>query len=211
MGAPEEPVSAAEQLQAVKLMAALVRPLHLRVLVLGRVALLLRSGVGGATKDVDAHLFPAERADQAELLEILTATIEPGGGRARIEPDGRSISVHLPVQDRLVLVEIVMGGEDWIQQDVLEDAVRTAEEIDGVMVPSLEHLYVMKAEVFVDRRDAHSVNKARQDMVRITTDLRDDGAMLDMREVRRLVLMRPKRKHDRMLDICASVATATGD
>jgi len=25
------------------------------------------------------------------------------------------------------------------------------------------------------------------------------------------VLMRPKRKHDRMLDICASVATATGD
>jgi hypothetical protein len=144
------------------------------------------------------------------LIVQLTA-IEPGGGWARIEPDGRSISVHLPVKDRLVLVEVVMGGEDWIQQDVLEDAVRTAEEIDGAMVPSLEHLFVMKAEVFVDRRDAHSVNKARQDMVRITMDLRDDGAMLDMREVRRLVLMRPKRKHDRMLDICAAVATATGD
>lgn len=102
-------------------------------------------------------------------------------------------------------MELIFGGEDWIDEDVLEDAIRTGEEMDGVLVPTDEHLFVMKAEAYVDRRDQSVADKFLTDMIQIVEALDDKDMRLDNDEVARLVMMRPKRKHEEMRRVCISV------
>ena len=83
-----------------------------------------------------------------EMQERLESIVKEEGGHVRWEPDGRSMTVAYPLADRLIPVEIVLGGEDWISPEVLEDAIGTGTYIDHVLVPSPEHLLVMKAEAY---------------------------------------------------------------
>jgi predicted nucleotidyltransferase len=194
-----------EQRTAVEGVAEALGPLGIRVMVLGRVAMLYLFDMGRASKDVDIHPFPMKANDLIEVHETLEAAVQEGGGRVRWEPDGRSMTVHFPIEDREIPVEIVLGGEDWISPEVLKDAVSTGTSIEGVMVPSPEHLLAMKAEAYFDRRAEPGVERFRDDMVDIVSGASDLDVSLDLDEVRRLVLMRPERKRTVMLDLCASV------
>lgn len=197
--------SVEEQRLAVERVAETLRPLGIRVMVLGRVAMLYLFEMGQASKDVDIHPFPMEDQDLLDVQERLGSMIQDGGGHLRWEPDGRSMTVHVPIEGRLVPVEIVLGGEDWISPEVLEDAVRTGIPVGNVMVPTPEHLLVMKAEAFFDRRAEHGVERFRNDMLDIVEGTNRFDIQLDIVEVGRLVMMRPERKHDVMMALCASV------
>ena len=189
-------------------MADALRPLDIRVMVLGRVAMLYLFDMGRASKDVDIHPFPMGHRDLVELQERLETVVEEGGGHVRWEPDGRSMTVAYPLADKMIPVEIVLGGGNWIAPKVLEDAIRTGTYIGQVQVPSPEHLFVMKAEAYYDRMAETGHERFRDDMVQIVEGVERTGRRLDPGEVRRLVLMRPRRKHATMMDLCGSVLPA---
>ena len=197
--------SSDEQRMAVEGVADALRPLDIRVMVLGRVAMLYLFGMGRASKDVDVHPFPMASRDIVEVQERLEAVVKGGGGHVRWEPDGRSMTVAYPLADRLIPVEIVLGGEDWVTPEVLEDAIATGEYIGQVLVPSPEHLLVMKAEAYYDRVAEPGHERFKDDMVQVVEGVERSGRTLDPVEVRRLVLMRPSRKRGIMMDLCASV------
>ena len=161
--------------------------------------------MGRASKDVDVHPFPMASHDIVEVQERLEAAVVKEGGHARWEPDGRSMTVAYPLADRLIPIELVLGGEDWISPEVLEDAIRTGTDVGRVLVPSPEHLLVMKAEAFYDRMAEPGHERFRDDMVQVVEGAERVGRALDPAEVRRLVLMRPSRKQTIMMDLCASV------
>ncbi len=194
-----------EQRMAVEGVAEALRPLGIRVLVLGRVAMLYLFDMGRASKDVDIHPFPPDNIDLVKMQERLEAVVVDGGGHVHWEPDGRSMTVHFPIGDRLIPVEVLLGGEDWISPEVLEDAVRTGTFIGSLVLPSPEHLLVMKAEAFHDRRAEPGVERFLDDMVEIVEGASSLGVRFKPEEVTRLVLMRHQRKRDSMLDLCASV------
>lgn len=174
-------------------------------MVLGRVALLYLFGEGRGSKDVDLHPYPMRSRDLMALYDRLEAVVDVNGGRVRWEPDGRSMTLHYPIGDRLIPVELVLGGEDWISPEVLEDAIGTGTLSGRVLVPSPEHLLVMKAEAYYDRMaDSHD-NRFKDDMVQIVDGATRAGMTLDPQEIHRLILMRPPRKHPVMMDLCASV------
>jgi hypothetical protein len=166
--------STEEQVLAVERMCEVLRPMGMGVMVLGRVAMAFLYDLGGASKDVDVHPFPLGGRDLVRMSELVERGLGPGA-RVRWEPDGRSLTVMVPVGDREVPVELVLGGEDWIGESVLEDAVRTGEHRGGLVIPTPEHLFVMKAEAAVDRRDGRVSGKFRQDMVQIAGAARDAG------------------------------------
>jgi hypothetical protein len=153
------------------------------------------------------HPFPLGGRDLVRMSELVERGLGPGA-RVRWEPDGRSLTVMVPVGDREVPVELVLGGEDWIGESVLEDAVRTGEHRGGLVIPTPEHLFVMKAEAAVDRRDGRVSGKFRQDMVQIAGAARDAGRGLDLDEIDRLVRMRPRRKRAALLALCSSMISA---
>jgi len=194
-----------EQRAVATQMAGLVRPLCLRILVLGRVALFYRYNLMGISKDVDLHPFPLAEVDPLALHDVLDAAVTPSGGHIKWMEDGRGLLVYYPLHDRIVPVELIFGGEDWIQEDVLEDAIRKGEEMGGVVVPSDEHLFVMKAEAYVDRKDRAAADKYFNDLVQIVDALGKEGGALDRVEVSRLIRMRPVRKHHAMFDVCNSI------
>ena len=123
----------------------------------------------------------------------------------RWEPDGRSMTVYYPIDDRLIPVEFILGGEDWIDTEVLTDAIGTGTLFGRVLVPSPEHLLVMKAEAYYDRMAAPGHERFKDDMVQIVEGAIRSGSDLNPTEVHRLILMRPSRKHATMMDLCASV------
>ena len=197
--------SSDEQRMAVEGLAEALGPMGIKLMVLGRVAMLYLFDMGRASKDVDVHPFPMASSDIVEVQERLEAVVEKEGGHVRWEPDGRSMTVAYPLADRLVPVELVLGGEDWISLDVLEDAIRTGTDLGRVLVPSPEHLLVMKAEAFYDRMAEPGHERFRDDMVQVAEGTERIGGALDPDEVRRLVLMRHSRKQAIMMDLCASV------
>lgn len=197
--------SVEEQRAIAKEVSELVRPLGLRIMVLGRVALFYRYGLGGLSKDVDLHPYPLLNVDLLEVNDELTKVLAPRGGHLEWMADGRGLIIYVPFHERTAPVELIFGGEDWIDEIVLEDAILTGEEMDGVLVPSDEHLFVMKAEAYVDRRDQAVGDKYLTDMVQIVEALEQKGSRLDPDEISRLVSMRPKRKHDDMRKAYISV------
>jgi len=197
--------SSDDQRAAVEGVAATLLPLDISLMVLGRVAMLYLFGEGGASKDVDVHPFPMGSRDVLAMHDQLERAVAARGGHVRWEPDGRSMTLAYPVDDRLVPVEIILGGEDWISPEVLADAVATGTHTGSVLVPSPEHLLVMKAEAYFDRRVEPGHERFRDDMVHIVEALERRGEALDPSEVRRLVVMRSQRKHAVMMDLCAAV------
>ncbi len=193
---------------AVEGVANALLPLDINVMVLGRVAMLYLFDMGRASKDVDIHPFPMGSRDIVEMQERLVAIVEEKGGHVRWEPDGRSMTVAYPLADRFIPVEIVLGGEDWISPEVLEDAIGTGTYVGQVLVPSPEHLLVMKAEAYYDRMAERGHERFKDDMVQIVEGTERNRKGLDPLEVQRLVLMRPPRKHSIMMDLCASVIPA---
>jgi hypothetical protein len=174
-------------------------------MVLGRVALLYLFGEGRGSKDVDLHPYPMGSRDLMAMHDQLEAVVSGEGGRVRWEPDGRSMTLYYPIDDRLIPVEFVLGGEDWISPEVLEDAVGTGTLSGLVLVPSPEHLLVMKAEAYYDRMAESTDNRFKDDMVQIVSGASRAGIAMDPLEVHRLILMRPPRKHHVMMDLCASI------
>jgi hypothetical protein len=197
--------SSDEQRLAVEGIADALRPLAINVMVLGRVALLYLFGEGRASKDVDVHPYPMGSRDFMELHDQLEWVVKEGGGRVHWEPDGRSITVYYPIKDRHIPVELILGGEDWIDPHVLEDAIGTGSLSGNVLVPSPEHLFVMKAEAYYDRQVHDDSNRFKDDMVQIVGMASRADVDLDPQEVRRLIMMRPPRKHTTMMDLCATV------
>jgi len=193
---------------AVEGVAVALRPMDINVMVLGRVAMLYLFDMGRASKDVDLHPFPVGSRNILEMHERLESIVKEDGGHVRWEPDGRSMTVAYPLADRLIPVEIILGGEDWISPEVLEDAIGTGTYTGHVLVPSPEHLLVMKAEAYYDRMAEHGHERFRDDMVQIVDGTERTGKDLVPSEVQRLVLMRPSRKHATMMDLCASVIPA---
>lgn len=194
-----------EQRAIARNVSELVQPLGLKIMVLGRVALFYRYGVGGSSKDVDLHPYPLLNVDLLEVNDELAKALAPRGGHLEWMADGRGLIVYVPFEERTAPVELIFGGEDWIDEDVLEDAIRTGEEMDGVLVPTDEHLFVMKAEAYVDRRGQTVADKYLTDMIQIVEALKEESSWLDTEEVTRLVSMRPQRKHEEMRRICVSV------
>lgn len=88
-----------------------------------------------------------------------------------------------------------MGRRDFIEPNVLEDAVEGAQERESVLVPSLEHLVVMKAEARFDRTGPQE-RKYTQDLSALREWMEREKENLDRGEIGRLVAMRPERKHD---------------
>jgi len=197
--------SSDDQRIAVEGVADALQPLDINVMVLGRVALLYLFGEGRASKDVDLHPYPMGSRDLMTMYDQLEAVVNVKGGRIRWEPDGRSMTLYYPIDDRLIPVEFVLGGEDWISPDVLEDAVGTGTLSGRVLVPSPEHLLVMKAEAYYDRMAESSDNRFKDDMVQIVDGVTRAGMALNPQEIHRLILMRPFRKHPVMMDLCASM------
>ena len=200
--------SSDEQRMAVEGVALALLPLDINVMVLGRVAMLYLFDMGRASKDVDIHPFPMGSRDIVEMQERLDSIVREKGGHVRWEPDGRSMTVAYPLDDRLIPVEIILGGEDWISPEVLEDAIGTGTYMDHVLVPSPEHLLVMKAEAYFDRMAEPGHERFRDDMVQIVEGIERNRKSLFPAEIQRLVLMRPSRKHGIMMDLCASVLPA---
>jgi predicted nucleotidyltransferase len=194
-----------EMRMAARKVAEAIRPLGLRTMVLGRLAILLLFDVGGTSKDVDLHPFPIDEVELEQVFDRLQETVEAEGGHLRLEPDGKSMTLFTVVDDRTVPVELIFGGEDWISPEVLADAVRTGSERGGLYVPSSEHLFTMKAEAAIDRRVGDVALKSRADMVQISFEAQRTRRPLDPVEVRRLVRMRPGRKRARMLALCEDV------
>ena len=194
-----------EQRAIARIVSGLLQPLELKIMVLGRVALFYRYGIGGSSKDVDLHPYPLGNVDLLEVNDELTRALASRGGHLEWMTDGRGLIVYMPYEERTAPVELIFGGEDWIDEDVLEDAIRTGEEMDGVLVPTDEHLFVMKAEAYVDRRDKAVADKYLTDMIQIVEALDDNDMRLDNDEVARLVMMRPERKHEEMRRVCISV------
>ncbi len=200
--------SSDEQRMAVEGVALALLPLDINVMVLGRVAMLYLFDMGRASKDVDIHPFPMGSRDIVEVQERLDSIVREKGGHVRWEPDGRSMTVAYPMDDRLIPVEIILGGEDWISPEVLEDAIGTGTYMGHVLVPSPEHLLVMKAEAYFDRMAEPGHERFRDDMVQIVEGIERNRKSLFPAEIQRLVLMRPSRKHAIMMDLCASVIPA---
>lgn len=163
----------------------------LRLLALGSTALLFKLGSVGHTKDADLHPFPVE--DSLQYLDAVDAVCSSLDARYRIEPDGSSITLHVPIDGRDVPVELIEGREDFVQPEVLADAVATGSPREGVVVPTWEHVVTMKAEAWYDR-PGRMKQKFLEDLLELRDRLKQESVILSLAEVHRLVAMRTARK-----------------
>ncbi len=189
-----------EQLHALSKIVEALEDTTLGVLALGSAAVVLRSGArGSVTKDLDVHVYPVE--DILAFQEALEeAIVDRLGGRMAWEPDGASITAHIPTPTQEIPVEIILGREDFIDPKVLDDAVASAEEHDGVLVPSWEHIVTMKAEAWFDRSGERK-RAYRLDLREIANRLEETEANLQEDAIDRLVRLRPERKRREMKKI----------
>ncbi len=189
--------TAEEQLQALQRIAAKLRGRGLEVLALGSAAVALRTGQrGSVTKDLDLHAFPVK--DILAFQDAIEGAVEALDGHMQWEADGSSITAHVPIGGREIPVEFVLGREDFIEPEVLEDAVGDAEKREGLLVPSWEHIVAMKAEAWFDRTGQEK-RKYLEDLRSIGDWMAEHGQGIRRVEVRRVVEMRPDRKHREML------------
>lgn len=197
---PEGAFTAEEQLAALERIAHELEGSDLGILALGSAAVVMRTGQRGTTtKDLDLHAYPVD--DILAFEDGLRDAIERLDGRMSWEPDGASITAHVPHGAREIPVEFILGREDFIEPEVLEDAVETAEtaeEHEGILVPSWEHIVTMKAEAWFDRTGQEQ-RKYLSDLADIRDWMAEQDLDLDQAEARRLVGLRPERKRRDML------------
>lgn len=189
--------TAREQIEALYRLAEELQEDDVGVLALGSAAVILKTGQRSTTtKDLDLHVFPVE--DILALHDTIEQAIDRLGGTMAWEPDGATITAHVPVGGREISVEIVFGRDQFIHPEVLEDAVETAEEREGVLVPSWEHIVAMKAEAWFDRTGRQQ-DKYLADLRSIREWMDEQDGGLSESEVRRLVELRPERKRREMM------------
>lgn len=193
---PPGTFSAPEQVEALDSLATELRKTGIGVLALGSAAVILRTGQRSTTtKDLDLHVFPVD--DILELEDKLDDALERLGGTMQWEPDGATITAHVPTGGREIPVEIVLGRDEFISPEVLADAVETAEDRDGVLVPSWEHIVTMKAEAWFDRTGTQR-NKYLADLRSIREGMDEQDEDLREDEIHRLIAFRPERKRREM-------------
>lgn len=170
----------------------------LRMLALGSSAVLLKAGIAGGTKDIDIHLFPI--GDVLEYTDVIEEIAKGLGGHSAWKPDGAVFVMHIRVRGSMIPVEIIEGGADFIELHVFEDMRKSAKEVNGVLVPSWEHIVGMKAEAWWDRTGSRR-EEYREDLVAIAQGVEQGGEKLDATELERVIRLRQDKKHDGMLEL----------
>lgn len=179
-----------------RLIAAELHKRGFGLMALGSSAVLLKSGAVGSTKDVDVHPFHVE--DVEKYWTVVEEVAHALGGHHKFEKDGASITLHIRVRGQMVPVEFIEGREDFIEPEVLADALKSAKVVDGIHVPSWEHLVAMKTEAWYDRTGEKRV-KYLADLGRIRERVEAARESLKAAELERVIKLRPARKHEEML------------
>jgi hypothetical protein len=185
-----------EHREALRMLSAELAKRGYGMMALGSSAVLLKSGAIGSTKDVDVHPFHIEDVEKywTVLDEIATAL----KGHYKFEKDGASVTLQITVRGRMVPVEFIEGREDFIEPHVLADALKSAKVVEGVYVPTWEHLVGMKTEAYFDRT-GEKKTKYLADLGVIRERIEAAGEKLGAAELERVIRLRPEKKHQEML------------
>lgn len=168
----------------------------LNLLLLGSSSVLYRYGDVRRTKDIDVHPFPIDPYEEFyEKLEDLSEELD---GTFNIEIDGSTITFFAEIDEKRYTIELIdAGGPHFLTNKVLEDMIDKADKIEGLYVPSDEHLVVAKAEAYIDRSE-NDPNKEKffDDL----NDLREKMVEKDIEheEIDRVIGLRPERKHEEL-------------
>lgn len=162
-----------------------------------------RLGPVGKTKDIDIRPFPIDDDYYIEYWGKLEDIKERIDGTLNIENGGSTATLIARLEKQKVTIELIdAGGEKFLTKEVIDDMIDKAERIEGVYVPSVEHLVVAKAEAYMDRTEGDpSKEKFRQDLVKIRERLKEKGLELAVEEIERIVNLRVERKRDRLLNV----------
>ncbi|MBS3782183.1 MAG: nucleotidyltransferase [Candidatus Thermoplasmatota archaeon] len=175
----------------------------LNILVLGSIAVHYRLGPVGKTKDIDVRPFPIDDDSFEEYWDKLEAIKERIDGSLNIEIGGSTATLIASLEGKEVTIEVIdAGGEKFLTREVIDDMIDRSEEIEGVYVPSVEHIVVTKAEAHLDRTEKDpSKEKFRQDLVNIRKLLKKKELELASEEIERIVDLRVERKRDQLLTV----------
>ena len=171
------------------------------LLLLGSSSILYRYGSVRRTKDIDVHPFPIE--PYVDFYEDLEEIVEKLDGSFNIETDGSSITLFAEIEGKTLTIELIdAGGSHFLTKEVLEDMIDQADEVNGVFVPSDEHLIVAKAEAYIDRNEGDSAKqKFFEDLIDIREKIEEKDLKLDYDELKRIVGLRPERKQSQLRSI----------
>lgn len=179
----------------------------IELLVLGSSAIVFRTKSKRRTKDIDLHPFPIE--DYIEYWDKLEAITKDLNGNIKLESDGASATLHFDYLNKRIMVELIdSGGPHFITKEVVDDMVDTADEIDGLYIPTFEHIIVMKAEAYTDRIDSDPHKQDFfDDLVMLSNYLSENDLELDSDEINRIINLRIKRKREKMDHIIYTIYT----
>ncbi len=176
----------------------------LKVLVLGSSASLMLLGKARRmTKDIDIHTFPVVFPEHIDLLKEVAGMFDCN---IILHPDGAAILMNATFEGKVVTVEIIEGGGDhFILPEVLEDMEKTSSIVDGIFVPTWEHLILMKAEAYVDRRADETKRKYLDDLVELHSELRSTGKTIGEEELDRIIRLRSSRKRTELRKLVIAI------
>ncbi len=171
------------------------------LLLLGSSSILYRYGSVRRTKDIDVHPFPIE--PYVDFYEDLEEIVEKLDGSFNIETDGSSITLFAEIEGKNLTIELIdAGGSHFLTKKVLNDMIDQADEVNGVFVPSDEHLIVAKAEAYIDRNEGDPAKeKFFEDLIDIREKIEEKDLELDYDELKRIVGLRPERKQSQLRSI----------
>jgi len=179
---------------------------NLNILILGSIAVHYRLGPVGKTKDIDIRPFPIDDDSFEKYWNKLEAIKERMDGSLNIERGGSTATLIVSLEGKEVTVEVIdAGGEKFLTKEVIDDMIDKSEEIEGLYLPSLEHIVVSKAEAYMDRTEGDpNKEKFRQDLVKIRELLKEEELKLASEEIERIVNLRVERKRDQLLNVVKS-------
>lgn len=174
----------------------------LNLLVLGSVAVHYRLGPVGKTKDIDVRPFPIEDKFD-EYWDKLEAITEEINGNLNIETGGSTITLIGRINEKEITVELIdAGGEKFLTKRTIDDMIDTADKIEGLYIPSIEHLVAAKAEAYVDRTEGDiSKEKYWEDLLKIREMLKEKDMELERSELERIIDLRSERKREELSKI----------
>ena len=82
---------------------------------------------------------------------------------------------------------------------------KTSSIVDGIFVPTWEHLILMKAEAYVDRRADETKRKYLDDLVELHSELRSTGKTIGEEEMDRIIRLRPSRKRTELRKLVIAI------
>ncbi len=168
---------------------------ELNLLLLGSSSALYRYGDVRRTKDIDVHPFPIEPYE--EFYEKIEELSEELDGSFNIETDGSTITFFAEIENQKYMIELIdAGGSQFLTKIVLDDMIDKADEIEGLYVPSDEHLVVAKAEAYIDHSEKDpNKDKFFDDLNDLREKMVEKDIELDRDEIHRVIGLRPGRKH----------------